>query len=51
MEAKLSKKSFLVIGAGRFGSSVARNLYATGHDVMVVDKESISRVKIYYAII
>jgi len=30
-------KSYLVIGAGRFGSSVARNLYELGHDVMVVD--------------
>jgi len=30
-------KQFLVIGAGRFGSSVARTLYQRGHDVMVVD--------------
>ncbi len=33
------KKSFLVIGAGRFGTSVARTLYEEGHDVMVVDKD------------
>jgi trk system potassium uptake protein TrkA len=33
------KKSFLVIGAGRFGSSVSRTLFATGHDVMVIDKD------------
>lgn len=33
------KKSFLVIGAGRFGRSVARTLYEAGHDVMVVDKD------------
>ncbi|MFU8794580.1 MAG: potassium channel family protein [Dethiobacteria bacterium] len=33
------KKSFLVIGAGRFGKSVARTLFAAGHDVMVVDKD------------
>lgn len=31
-------KEFLVIGAGRFGLSVARTLYSQGHDVMVVDK-------------
>ncbi len=33
------KKSFLVVGAGRFGKSVARTLYGEGHDVMVVDKD------------
>lgn len=33
------KKSFLVIGAGRFGKSVAQTIYAAGHDVMVVDKD------------
>jgi trk system potassium uptake protein len=33
------KKSFLVIGAGRFGSSVAFTLHESGHDVMVVDKD------------
>ncbi|MGM0688375.1 MAG: potassium channel family protein [Bacillota bacterium] len=31
-------KEFLVIGAGRFGLSVARTLYSQGYDVMVVDK-------------
>jgi trk system potassium uptake protein len=31
-------KQFLVIGAGRFGTSVAKTLYDLGHDVMVVDK-------------
>lgn len=31
-------KQFLVIGAGRFGSSVAGTLYSLGHDVMVIDK-------------
>jgi len=30
-------KQFLVIGAGRFGISVARNLFELGHDVMVMD--------------
>jgi len=32
-------KSFLVVGAGRFGKSVARTLYESGHDVMVIDKD------------
>jgi len=32
-------KQFLVIGAGRFGRSVARSLCELGHDVMVVDKD------------
>ncbi|MHC1694550.1 MAG: TrkA family potassium uptake protein [Eubacteriales bacterium] len=31
-------KSFLVIGMGRFGSSVAKELYALGHEVLVIDK-------------
>ncbi len=31
-------KQFLIIGAGRFGSSVARTLFELGHDVMIVDK-------------
>lgn len=33
----LSLKSFLVIGCGRFGSSVARTLYDLGNEVMVID--------------
>lgn len=32
-------KQYLVIGAGRFGSSVAATLYELGHDVMVVDND------------
>ena len=35
----MKRKQFLVIGAGRFGSSVARTLYEEGHDVMVVDRD------------
>lgn len=31
------KKQFVVIGLGRFGSSVARTLYALGHEVLAVD--------------
>jgi len=30
-------KQFVVIGCGRFGSSVAENLYNLGHDVMAMD--------------
>ena len=33
------KKSFLVIGAGRFGKSVALTIGEAGHDVLVVDKD------------
>lgn len=32
-------KQFLVIGAGRFGSSIASNLYELGHEVMIIDKD------------
>ena len=32
------KKQFIVIGLGRFGSSVAKNLYKLGYEVMAVDK-------------
>ena len=31
-------KSFLIIGLGRFGRSVAESLYTLGNDVLVVDK-------------
>ncbi|MGE5509481.1 MAG: potassium channel family protein [Chitinophagales bacterium] len=37
--ASTKRKSFAVIGLGRFGTSVARNLAATGADVLVVDKD------------
>ncbi len=30
-------KTFAVIGAGRFGSSLARTLYELGHEVMIMD--------------
>jgi len=30
-------KQFLIIGAGRFGSSVAKTIYSLNHDVMVID--------------
>lgn len=32
-------KSFAVIGAGRFGSSLARTLFELGHEVMVMDSD------------
>lgn len=31
------KKQFVVIGLGRFGSSMARTLYSLGHEVLAVD--------------
>lgn len=32
-------KSFVVIGCGRFGTSVAKTLYSLGHDVLAVDQD------------
>lgn len=32
------KKQFVVIGLGRFGSSLARTLYSLGHEVLAVDE-------------
>ncbi|NLA05015.1 MAG: TrkA family potassium uptake protein [Firmicutes bacterium] len=37
-------KRYLVIGAGRFGSSVAKTLFELGHEVVVVDKD-VARVQ------
>jgi len=34
------QKQFLVVGAGRFGSAVAKTLYQFGHEVVVIDVES-----------
>lgn len=34
----MKAKQFLVIGAGRFGSAVARTLYGLGHEVVIVDR-------------
>lgn len=34
----MKTKQFIIIGCGRFGSSVAKTLYKLGHDVMVIDK-------------
>ncbi len=33
----MSKKQFIVIGLGRFGTSVSETLYALGNDVLAVD--------------
>jgi trk system potassium uptake protein len=35
----MAKKQYVVIGIGRFGSSVARTLYALGNDVLVIDSD------------
>ncbi len=32
-------KQFVVIGCGRFGSSIASTLYKLGHDVLAIDKD------------
>lgn len=32
------KKQFVIIGCGRFGSSVAKTLYSMGHEVLAVDR-------------
>lgn len=34
----MSKKQFVVIGLGRFGTSIATTLYSLGNDVLVIDK-------------
>ena len=36
---KMSKKQFLIIGLGRFGSSIAKTIYGLGHDVLAIDKD------------
>lgn len=35
----MNNKQFVVIGLGRFGSSVAKTLYEAGHDVLAIDKD------------
>lgn len=32
-------KNYVVIGCGRFGSSVAKTLYSLGHDVLAIDQD------------
>ncbi|MFC5713644.1 potassium channel family protein [Thalassorhabdus alkalitolerans] len=36
---KRMKKQFAVIGLGRFGGSICRELYSMGHDVLAVDND------------
>ncbi|MBE6992456.1 MAG: TrkA family potassium uptake protein [Ruminococcaceae bacterium] len=42
----MSKKSYLVIGLGRFGTSVATELFKLGHEVLAVDcnEENVNHV-------
>lgn len=35
----MAGKQFIVIGLGRFGSSIAKTLYDIGNDVLVIDKD------------
>ena len=35
----LSNKQFVIIGLGRFGSSIAKTLYSLGNDVLAIDKD------------
>lgn len=35
----MEKTQYVVIGLGRFGTSVAKTLYSLGHDVLAIDKE------------
>lgn len=35
----MANKQYVVIGLGRFGSSVAQTLYSLGNDVLVIDKD------------
>ncbi|CAM2777694.1 TrkA family potassium uptake protein [Hathewaya histolytica] len=35
----MSKKQYVVLGLGRFGTSVAETLYALGNDVLVIDAD------------
>jgi len=35
----LPNKQFVIIGLGRFGSSIAKTLYSLGNDVLAIDKD------------
>ena len=36
----MAKKQFVIIGLGRFGTSVAKTLYELGNDVLAIDKDA-----------
>lgn len=35
----MAQKQFVVIGLGRFGTSIAKTIYNLGHDVLVIDND------------
>ncbi|MDZ7542834.1 TrkA family potassium uptake protein, partial [Clostridium perfringens] len=35
----MANKHFVIIGLGRFGSSIAKTLYSLGNDVLAIDKD------------
>ena len=35
----MSNKEFVIIGLGRFGSSIAKTLYSLGNDVLAIDRD------------
>ncbi|MCR1949688.1 MULTISPECIES: TrkA family potassium uptake protein [unclassified Clostridium] len=35
----MSNKQFVIIGLGRFGSSIAKTLYSLGNDVLAIDRD------------
>ncbi|MFU7514859.1 potassium channel family protein [Clostridium sp. HCS.1] len=35
----MSNKQFIIIGLGRFGSSIAKTLYSLGNDVLAIDRD------------
>lgn len=35
----MAKKQFVIIGLGRFGSSIAKTIYNLGHDVLAIDSD------------
>lgn len=36
---RLGNKQFVIIGLGRFGSSIAKTLYSLGNDVLAIDRD------------
>ena len=48
-EFVMKKKQFAVIGLGRFGGSICRELYQLGHDVLAIDsrEEKVNKMAQY----